>query len=84
MTHPARYNMSTVDRGLFAVTVWRDGVQIAIALLPATRAAEALARDFCARQNQAPDPAREAEFVQRAEALRRRTLRNGARVRGAA
>lgn len=65
----ARYNMTTVDYGVFAVTVWRDGALTAIAYVPISGHTEAWARDFCARQNQAPDSGRESDFIRQAKQL---------------
>lgn len=66
---PGRYNMTTVDYGVFAVTCWRDGAMTAIAYVPISGHTERWARDFCARQNQAPDDDREADFVRQAKRL---------------
>jgi len=62
----ARFNMSTIGVRLFAVTVWRDGRQDAIAILPASAKMEQWAREFCAAQNQQNDAAAEREFIRRA------------------
>lgn len=71
----ARYNLSSVGFGLFAVTVWRDGRPATLAVLPITPRIDDWARAFCARQNQDPDPVREAKFVARAAVLAQRYTR---------